>query len=294
MSDHGGGKKRRGGPPPEEHEEHIDESWLVSYADMMTLLVALFMVLFSISSVNKSKFETLQRSLAEAFSGKILPGGQGIAEKGGSNNVKNPSTNEPYSSIQPFTGGDADAAKKGGKSAAQRKAAAEAEDKGLRELEKQVERIARSQGLAGRVTAKVTPDGLYIRVLTDDLLFDSGSSKIRPESTSLLTKLGGLLDTEKDHPILVEGHTDSVPVSGRYPSNWELSTDRASGLVRQFIAAGVDPNRLTSSGKAQLDPVASNETAAGRALNRRVDILLPRITTPPEDDTSDTTKVLAP
>ena len=78
MSGHGG-KKKRG----EDHGEHPDERWLVTYADLMTLLVALFMVLFSISSVNKTKFETLQHSLQDAFSGKILPGGQSIKNAGG-------------------------------------------------------------------------------------------------------------------------------------------------------------------------------------------------------------------
>src|SRR3954469_14862358 len=100
MSGHGG-KKKRGG----DHGDHPDERWLVTYADLMTLLVALFMVLFSISSVNTSKFESLQHSLQDAFSGKIMPGGQSIKEAGGTSNVVNPSEAAPESNLQPYVGG---------------------------------------------------------------------------------------------------------------------------------------------------------------------------------------------
>src|SRR3954452_12417660 len=101
MSGHGGKKKKRG----DHGAEHPDERWLVTYADLMTLLVALFMVLFSISSVNKSKFETLQQTLQEAFSGRILPGGQSIKEGGGTANVASPSVNAPETNLQPYLGG---------------------------------------------------------------------------------------------------------------------------------------------------------------------------------------------
>src|ERR1700710_1169125 len=95
------GKKKR----PEDHGAHPDERWLVTYADLMTLLVALFMVLFSISSVNKSKFESLQQSLQDAFSGRILPGGRSIKQAGGTDNTATPSAAAAISSLQPFVGG---------------------------------------------------------------------------------------------------------------------------------------------------------------------------------------------
>src|SRR3954447_20195982 len=99
-----GGKKKRG----DDHGDHPDERWLVTYADLMTLLVALFMVLFSISSVNKSKLESLQHSLQDAFSGKVLPGGQSIKESGGVMNIKTPSASPKESSLQPFVGSPQD------------------------------------------------------------------------------------------------------------------------------------------------------------------------------------------
>ena len=86
------------------------------------------------------------------------------------------------------------------------------------------------------------------------------------------------MNVDQVHPIAVEGNTDNVPIKGgAFPSNWELSTARASGVVRFLISGGVDPERLSAIGYADLRPIASNETAAGRALNRRVEIVLQRI-----------------
>src|ERR1700754_3817464 len=99
MSGHGG-KKKRGG----DHGDHPDERWLGTYGGLVALLVALFMVLFSISSVNKSKLESLQHSLQDAFSGKVLPGGQSIKESGGVMNIKTPSAAPKESSLQPYVG----------------------------------------------------------------------------------------------------------------------------------------------------------------------------------------------
>src|SRR3954454_18338449 len=109
MAGHGKKKKRH-----DDHRAHPDERWLVADAALMTLLVALFMVLFSISSVNKSKFETLQASLQDAFSGRILPGGKSIKEAGGSDNQVNPAPQPPESNLQPFVGGKPSDGKKNG------------------------------------------------------------------------------------------------------------------------------------------------------------------------------------
>ena len=92
-----------------------------------------------------------------------------------------------------------------------------------------------------------------------------------------LTKLAKVLATEKSHPFRIEGHTDNIPVSGRYPSNWELSTARSSAVVRVFTGAGGIPGkRFEAVGRAQLEPLAANMTEAGRAKNRRVEIVLRR------------------
>jgi chemotaxis protein MotB len=131
--------------------------------------------------------------------------------------------------------------------------------------------------MAGRVKTHVTERGLVIDILTDNLLFDSGQARIKPAGVSLLGHLAPLLRHQASHRINVEGHTDSVPIKGSvYPSNWELSTARASAVVRSLIGFHMAPRRMTATGRAYLDPSASNATANGRARNRRVEIVLPR------------------
>lgn len=270
MAGHGRGSgRRRGGHAGGEHEGG-DERWLLSYADMMTLLVALFMVLFSISSVNKSKLVSLQKSLKDAFSGHVLPGGQAIMENGGAatdNRVIAPPQN-----TSPMIGGAT-----AGLSPAQKAAARAAEAKDFSKLKAQIDAYAKQQGISGQLSTRVTPDGLHIRILTDKLLFASGSATPREGSYPLLAKLGTVLAAEGHHAIIVEGHTDSMPIASRqFPTNWELSGARGSAIVRAMLAAKVAPDRLTAQGRADRDPITSNATPAGRAVNRRVEILLPR------------------
>jgi chemotaxis protein MotB len=261
-----------------DHEGHVDERWLVTYADLMTLLVALFMVLWSISAVNTSKYKSLQRSLAEAFSGHVMDGGQGIIENGDSSDVKTPAPSDPFSQIQASTGGTTSSGGKSSSNAAKDSAAAKAETEALKKLKRRVDAIAKAQGISGKVQTRLTPEGLSIRLLTDQLLFDSGSAVVKAQSVPLLRGIGKVLATEGKHPAVIEGHTDNVPIHGTFPSNWELSGARAAGIAREFISAGVNPQRLTAVGRAYLDPVATNSTAGGRSLNRRVEILLPRQT----------------
>jgi chemotaxis protein MotB len=266
MAAHKGGRRRR----HDDHGEHPDERWLVTYADLMTLLVALFMVLFSISSVNKSKFETLQASLQDAFSGRILPGGKSIKETGGTDNQVNPSPQPPESNLQPFVGGKpADGRKNGGQTN---------EEKQFQKLKESIDKVVAAKGLSSNVQTKVTPDGLQIRLLTDDLLFDSGSATPKPGSLPLLRQMASLLGSQPDHQLVIQGNTDNVPIhSGTFQDNLDLSTARAGSILRTFVADGITPERMTAAGRGQYKPVAPNTTNAGRSLNRRVEILVPRV-----------------
>lgn len=261
MAGHGG-RRRRGG-----HEsEHPDERWLVSYADMVTLLMALFIVLFSIANVNTSKFHELKKSLANAFSGPVKEGGGSILDGGASDKAVSGSILDQVS------------AQGQGTSAAQR----ESDD--LEQLKKRVDQYAREKGLSDKLSARVERRGLVITILTDQLLFDSGSAQLKPQGQPLMNAVAGLLRQEKTHQVVVEGHTDTVPISGsQYPTNWELSTARASTVVRALAEEGVSSQRLTAAGRAYLDPVASNDTTTGRSQNRRVQIVLPRQAAPTSD-----------
>jgi len=246
-------RRRSGG----DHEQHADERWLLTYADLITLLMALFMVLFSMSIVNKSKLEGLQQSLHNAFSPKIIPGGQAIKR----------------------TGSDAqtEAVKPQSQAATHKETAAERDARELRQLKREVDREARRLGVAGKVKTRITRRGLVVDILTDNLLFDSGAAIVKPAGMSLLEHLAPLLSRQSSRQVHVEGHTDSVPIRGsQYPSNWELSTARASAVVRALIAMDMSPRRLTATGRAYLDPSAPNATKQGRARNRRVQLVLPR------------------
>jgi chemotaxis protein MotB len=262
---------------------------------MLTLLFALFMVLFSISSVNISKYQVLQRSLKAAFSGAILSGGHALMRTGSqSTSAHNPATAEipsivPLTPTQAARSNSSTSSAAGGAavhnmSSAQIAAALNSMSKAVSEqneftmLKNKLDGYARTHGLAGAVQTDITRRGLVVNVLTDKLLFQSGQATLQSAGMPLLGEIVHLLNVDRAHPIIVEGHTDNVPIStSEFPSNWELSTARATNVVRFLIAHGVNAMRLGAAGYAALNPVASNATAAGRALNRRVDIVFERL-----------------
>jgi chemotaxis protein MotB len=254
-------RRHRRRSPAAEHDN--EDRWLLTYADMITLLMALFMVLFSISSTNVSKLKQLERSLQDAFSGRVLPGGQSLAQSGADDATKKTLVATPKISL-------ADTAAAGKQSQL-------GEQQAFVDLKREVDAQVRRMGLTGKVSTRITPRGLGIDILSDNLLFATGQAVVRPAGRRLLASLAPLLRHESRHHIVVEGHTDNVPIVGtQYPSNWELSTARASAVVRVLLTRRVRPGRLEASGRAQLDPVSSNASASGRAHNRRVEILLPR------------------
>jgi chemotaxis protein MotB len=288
----GHSRRRRGHGA--EHDN--DERWLLTYADMITLLMALFMVLFSISSVNISKFHTLQLALKAAFSGDILPGGKSIAQPGASSNssrapttIDTPAivrlTPNVTSELEHVSGGregstqSSSAAASAATSAqATNVSAAQQEQASFEALQRELNEYAAKHGFAHSVHTTIEQRGLVIRVLTDSLLFPSGSATLESAGQPLLSEVAALLNIDHVHPIAVEGNTDNVPITGgAFPSNWELSTARASSVVRFLIGKSVDPGRLSAVGYAEQRPIATNSTPAGRALNRRVEIVLQRL-----------------
>jgi chemotaxis protein MotB len=299
MASHGKGKRGL----PVEHEN--EERWLLTYADMLTLLFALFMVLFSISSVNISKYQVLQQSLKAAFSGSILPGGRAILQSGSESTAAHTPATAVVPSIVPlmptptsrsssstgsanaFTSAQNAAAAKPMTSAQLQAAlnsmgASISEQDELVGLQRQLNAYAKSHGFGNQVEAIINRQGLVIQVLTDKLLFLSGQATLQSAGLPLLNEVAQLLNVDTTHPITVEGYTDNVPIhSVEFPSNWELSTTRATSVVQYLISRGVNDNRLGAAGYADLHPIASNATPAGRALNRRVDIVIERLNPEP-------------
>jgi len=275
-------RRRRGGA---HNEEGNSERWLLTYADMITLLMALFMVLFSISSVNISKYQTLQESLKAAFSGNILPGGKAIALQGATANASQAPSSVELQAIEPVATMGASSLQNstahgalGAAAAAQQMSAAQREAAVFERIKHELDAYAAAHGFSRSVQTSIEGRGLVIRVLTDDLLFASGQATLDEKAHALLSEISQLLNIDQTHPIDVEGNTDNVPIhGGAFPSNWELSTARASTVVRFLVESGVSPRRLTATGYAEQRPLASDATAAGRARNRRVEIVMQRI-----------------
>ena len=271
-------KKRK---PGSHAADHADERWLLTYADMLTLMFALFMVLFSISSVNISKYLTLQKSLKAAFSGSILPGGRSIIQSGSQSTAAHSAATTAVPSIMALSKSGTNQYKSVNQQLNNAMAAAAAGDKeqaDFQALKRKLDAYAKAHNFGSSVLVKVARNGLIINVLTDKLLFDSGSATLKPGGDPLLTELAKLLNVDRTHPITVAGHTDNQPIAtAQYHSNWQLSTDRAIGVVQFLITRGVDPQRLGASGYADLHPLESNATPTGRAHNRRVEIILQRL-----------------
>jgi len=235
-------RRRRG----EGHEEHMDESWLIPYADLLTLLLALFIVLFAASNVDKQKYE----AISSAFQSSIMSGG-GLTY-----------IPRPVSPSKEEEEGKTDLDQ------------AELERLQLEAMQQTLQIYLEQSGLAAEVTTSIDARGLVIS-MNNALLFDSGSAQIKMEYRDILVQIGQTID-QLDNYIRVEGHTDIVPTnSDRYPTNWELSNDRAAKVVRLFQeVSGINPEKLMAVGYGEYKPVADNLTPEGREKNRRVDVIL--------------------
>jgi chemotaxis protein MotB len=222
--------------------------------------------------VNISKYKSLQKSLQEAFSGRVLPGGKQIRETGASEADQSNMRNDPQPPI-PAIKPVVNAVHK-----QQDSAAAIAQQRDFEKLKKEIDQYARTHGLSRQIETSIARRGLVIRLLTDRVLFDSGQATLKSQSHALLTRISGLLRTSSSGaPIQVEGYTDNVPIrSSQFPTNWELSTARATSVVRYLIGRAVGRQRLSAAGYADLHPVASNRADSGRSRNRRVEIVLQR------------------
>jgi chemotaxis protein MotB len=158
------------------------------------------------------------------------------------------------------------------------KEAKEAEIKRLTRTQAELSKALQDEISKGNISIQQARDRLTIN-LVDQVLFDSGQAEVKPAGQKVLKQVSDLLKTVTDKQIRIEGHTDNVPISvklqSRYKTNWELSTARATAVVRYLIAQdGVDPRQLSAAGYADTQPVASNDTEKGRSANRRIEIVL--------------------
>jgi chemotaxis protein MotB len=284
---------RRRRPPAAGHESN--ERWLLTYADMITLLLALFVVLFSISSVNISKYRTLQAALRNAFGGHVLPGGGSILNPaqqatasgaGRSVSESQPAVpsivpnaiTSPSTLVNRSLTSSSQAMAQAAATVAAQTAAQIGQIESFKRLKRLLLAYARSHGFAKDVIVSIQRRGLVVRVLTDNILFDSGHAELKPEGLPLIDEVARLINVDHTHPVVVEGYTDNQPIhTAQFPSNWELATTRADAVLHRVVGDGVDVTRMSAAGFADLRPVASDATAIGRAQNRRVEIVLQRL-----------------
>jgi chemotaxis protein MotB len=249
---------------------HVDERWLLTYADVITLLFALFIVLFSISVVNQSKFEALKATLAGAFDVGILDGGSAVLPE------TRADTPAPIVESVPNVLDASSPLASVGVSNPNSTPAQTVESQQLEEVKRKIEEEAAQAGFKGKITATVNEKGLAIKILTDGVLFDSGSAVLRPEGIALLRPVGVPL-RELQNRITIDGHTDSDPISSaQFPSNRHLSSFRALAVETYMMSLGIADPRMEAVGHGDTRPVKSNDTAANKQQNRRVEMLVLR------------------
>jgi chemotaxis protein MotB len=281
-------RRRSGGG----HEEASAERWLLTYADMITLLLALFIVLWSISSVNISKFAALKDSLSQAFSGKILQGNDGVLDGGPAplnpegqqvQNINAQTSSSTSFQVASTASLPAPDDIRQTLHAQIDQSIAQQELDNLRRVQAEIRKAAKQLGLSGLIHTSIEERGLVIRLLTDKVVFASGQASLESRALPLIVDIGKIIaGNPMMNPVRVEGNTDDVPIStAQYPSNWELSTARATAVLEVLLHGGISPKRLSVAGYGPENPVASNRTAAGRSLNRRVDIVVLRNSTTP-------------
>jgi chemotaxis protein MotB len=231
----------------EPHENH--ERWLLSYADFITLLMIFFIIMYSMSNLDKEKYQQVASGLQKAMGG------------GGGANIIGIEGKVPIDESIPVNTNIVDAT----------------EEEKLEHVKEVVDKYLEDSGLSGSVATTVEERGLVLS-FKDSLFFDSGKADIKTEQTKKLVEIGKILN----QPIIngsfirVEGHTDNRPISTYlYKSNWDLSVIRASNVSQLLInQSGIKPERVSAAGYGEFRPKADNNSEVGRASNRRVDILI--------------------
>ena len=244
----------------DDHEEHPSEAWLVAFADMMTLLMVTFLMMFAISVMDLKKFQAFQQAFAQGL-GKnthALPG-VGAPPEGEPRDVPIGSKEgKPEPSPKPLPD-------QAGKLVSRKQ---------LQQLKEKVDAAVAVAGLEKAVETEIDPRGLVLYV-TSGVLFDAGEARLTDRGDALLGRLGPVL-RPIDNDLVIEGHTDSRPIStAQFPSNWELSTARATAVLRQLLdESDIPGRRMSAAGYADTHPRGKGGSEDALARNRRVDIVV--------------------
>lgn len=238
------------------HEEHINhERYMVTYADLITLLLAFFIILYAMSETDEQKFDEVAYSLSMGFN----QGSKALISTNIDSNpeLKSKQNQENLEMMESVK-----------------------EQSELRELKKKIDEKIKEENLEDKISTELQKQGLMI-ILTDEVLFNSGSAQIKKEHSKVIDTVGQLI-TDVNNPVQISGFTDNVPINtAEFPSNWELSGERSMSVLKYLLNNNkkLDPKRFSAAGYGEYQPIASNETKEGKAKNRRVEILIERINT---------------
>ncbi|AAK78286.1 chemotaxis protein MotB [Clostridium acetobutylicum] len=236
------------------HEEpENSERWLLTYSDLITLLMAFFIVMYASSTVSKEKFAQIAQSLKVGFngaSGKTVIGNQDAVD------IKSTSSYVTQEASK------------------QSASAEKAEENKLKDVKKKIDQYVNQNGMQGSVSTNLQEKGLVVSIV-DTLMFDTGRAEVKPDFQKKLVEIGEILKTI-DNYIRIEGHTDNTPISNsQYASNIELGSARSNNVEHLFIDVSKIPvTQMYTVSYADTRPVADNNSEAGKARNRRVDIVI--------------------
>ncbi|MBP2078871.1 flagellar motor protein MotB [Oceanobacillus polygoni] len=242
-------------------QAHIDESWLLPYSDLLTLLVALFIVLFAMSDINVQKYEQLSGVFRDQFSG----GGSGILE------------NHEVPVKTPVDSGELEKENQEDPEEEMEETISDGEGEllHLEELNSTIQNYIYENNLVDAFGTELTEEGLLITIV-NDVFFDSGSAEVRQDGITIAQEVSNLLHTEPPHQIVISGHADDVPIgTSQYESNWELSVTRALNFMRLVLEnEALDPTLFSAKGFGEYNPIVPNTSKENRAKNRRVEVLI--------------------
>lgn len=237
----------------EEPEKDNSQRWMLTYLDLITLLMVFFVLMYAMSSIDTKKYTIVSKSLNMALGGGtgyvIGSGGNSTIDLGNAVTATSTSTESNDQKLP-------------------------ADSNSMELIRKQLDNYLNDEKLNNDVIVEVNERGLDVR-LKDSILFDSGKADIKESSRNSVIKIGKILN-KIDGYIRVEGYTDNVPIKNQsYSSNWQLSAIRATNVVELLIGnAGIEPGKISAVGYGEYRPIADNSTPDGRAKNRRVEIVI--------------------
>jgi chemotaxis protein MotB len=236
------GLKRR-----QKAKKENNERWLLTYSDMITLLLIFFIVMYTLSRIDVKKFQALSTSLSKA-----MGAGGMVLDSPGPSVV--PGVSGTISEVAPSSG----------------------ENSQLDQIKSQLEEYIRESNLQAKISVTMEERGVVLS-FQEEVLFKLGSAELTPRAREIITKVGPVLETVPNY-LRVEGHTDNLPIhTAQYPSNWELSSARANTVLRELLKNfKIYPQRLSAVAYGEYRPLVQNDTDANRQINRRVNIVILR------------------